>query len=121
MMSCMYGECECLHRENETIDFATLRRFLEKLCATQAIVVRILDRMNQTWATNLELSDHVLLTYQSFRVVRDLTNSEAIRIEYYAVPSTRTLPRGTLPYASTALRISYHRIVGIVSDAMAIA
>lgn len=113
MMSCMYGECENLQREDETISFAKLKLFLEELCASQAIVVRILAQMNQTWRDNIDLTDHVLLTYQSFRVVRDPTNSEAIKIEYYAVPSTRTLPRGTLPYARTSLRISYKKILGL--------
>jgi len=121
MMSCLFGECEKLHRENETISYAKLRLFLEELCATQAILVRILDQMNQVWATNIDLTDHVLLTFQSFRMVRDPHNVEAVKIEYYAVPSTRTLPRGTLPYASTSLRISYKRVMGVVSDALAIA
>lgn len=115
MMSCMFGECEALHRENQTISFAELKLFLEERCTTQAIMVRILDRMNQVWATNIDLTDHVLLTYQSFRVVRDPTNAEAVKIEYYAMPSTRTLPRGTLPYASTSLRISYKKIMGVWS------
>lgn len=113
MMSCMYGECERLNREAETIGFDKLRDFLESLCATQAILVRILDQMNQTWQDNIDLTDHVLLSYQSFRVVRDPTNTEALSLEYYAVPSTRTLPPGTLPYARTSLRISYKKILGL--------
>jgi isoprenylcysteine carboxyl methyltransferase (ICMT) family protein YpbQ len=121
MMSCIFGECENLHREHETISFQKLRLFLEELCATQAIMVRILDQMNQVWATNIDLTDHVLLVYQSFRVVRDPNNSEAITLEYYGVSSTRTLPRGAQPYATTSLRISYKRIVGIFNDAVAIA
>lgn len=121
MFSCMFGECENLHRENETISFAQLRAFLEERCTTQAIMVRVLDRMNQVWATNIDLTDHVLLMFQSFRVVRDPTNAEAVKIEYYAVPSTRTLPRGTLPYASTSLRISYQKILGVWADQPALA
>lgn len=113
MMSCMFGECEKLNREAETISFDRLKHFLEEQCATQAIVVRILAQMNQVWATNIDLTDHVLLAYQSFRVVRDPNNAEAVQIEYYAVPSTRTLPWGTLPYASTSLRIAYKKILGM--------
>lgn len=121
MMSCMYGECEALNRDGETIGFDKLKLFLEKLCTTPAIMVRILDQMNQVWATNIDQTEHVLLTFQSFRVVRDPGNTEAVRLEYYAVPSTRSLPRGTQPYASTALRISYQKILGVWSAQPALA
>lgn len=105
-------ELEKLVEANKVVDYETVKRFLVKHSFSYLLSRRALDQLAFMHQANIEHTNRVLLTYQSFKFRFHPTQKGVFYIDLYAVPSTYTLTKDRVPYATVAFRFIQNAIIG---------